>query len=65
MNVDTSAFDATVGDVNVAANIGVDIPQNSPILLPDNGADPTDTYDLYNVWVFVATGATLSVTYGV
>lgn len=65
LNVDTSSFDATVGDVNVAAAQGIDIPQNAPIILPENGADPTDTYDLFNVWVFVAIGATLSITYGV
>lgn len=56
---------ASIGDANVSATRGVDIPIAIPFILPENGADPTDSYDLYNTWVFVPTGTTLTITYGV
>lgn len=56
---------SNVGDSLVSATRGVDLPIGIPVLLPENGADPTDTYDLFNTYVFVPSGSTLTVTYGV
>ncbi|HXI42317.1 MAG TPA: hypothetical protein VNH83_20205 [Bryobacteraceae bacterium] len=56
---------SNVGDANVSASRGVDLPAAVPVIFPQNGADQTDAYDLYNTWVFVPTSSTLTVTYGV
>lgn len=56
---------SNVGDASVLAAQGVDLPAGVPVTLESNGADPTDVYDLYNTWVFVPSGSTLTITYGV
>jgi len=56
---------SNVGDANVAAARGVDCPAAVPVLFPQNGADQTDAYDLYNTWAWVPNGSTLTITYGV
>ena len=54
---------ARVGDVNVAAAQGAALIQNVPTILPPNGADPTDCYDLSHVYVYVPSGTTITVSY--
>ncbi len=51
---------ARVGDTNVSSTQGALIIQNVPLTLEQNGADPTDAYDLSNTYVYVPSGTTLS-----
>ncbi len=56
---------SNIGDASVSATQGVDCPVGVPVTLESNGADATDVYDLYNTWVWVPSGSTLTITYGV
>lgn len=53
-----------VGDANTGAARGVDIVQNVPFVLSASNADETDFLFLNQVYVYVPTGSTLTVTYG-
>lgn len=54
---------ARFGDVNVSSTQGAQIIENVPFTAPDNGADPTDSYDLAATYVYVPTNTTVSVTF--
>ena len=54
---------ARFGDVNVSSTQGAQIIQSVPFTAPDNGADPTDAYDLSLTYVYVPSGTTVSVTF--
>lgn len=65
IKVTASGGTARLGNSAVAAAVGVLCPQNVPVTLESNGADPTDSYDLAGIEAYVPSGTTLTVTYGV
>lgn len=54
-----------VGDTNVAAARGASVPQNQTVIWPEDGADATSGFDLSMVYLYVPSGTTATITYGV
>lgn len=51
------------GDSNTGVAQGNELPSGASVIIYANEADPTDLIDLYNLYVYVASGATLTVSY--
>jgi hypothetical protein len=60
----TGSTAASVADSTTDATHGSDLVPNVPVLYPENGADPTDTYKLDEMTAYVPSGTTLTITYG-
>ncbi len=54
-----------VGDASVAAARGVNVAQNTPLTLVPDGSDVTAKWPAGTVYVYVPSGATASISYGV
>ena len=54
-----------VGDINVSATQGVNVAQNTAITLVPDGSDITSKYPTGTVYVYVPSGATASISYGI
>lgn len=56
---------ARIGDSNVSSSRGVAMAQNATYTLPTDGAENGfDGYALSQIYAYVPTGSTLSITYG-
>lgn len=60
----TGSGSARVGDSNASATRGTPVPAGSGLLFPVN-AEPFERYSLNQIYAYVPTGASLSITYGV
>ncbi len=54
-----------VGDVNVSATRGANVPQNTALILPPDGSDVSGKYPGGTVYVYVPSSSTASITYGI
>ena len=55
--------DARIGDSNVGAAHGANVPSETTVVWPPS-PDPNEYYTLANVYVYVASGGTVCITYG-
>lgn len=52
------------GDANVSSSRGVSLPAGVPVVISVSDADLGDGFDLSKCYAYVATGATLTISYG-
>jgi hypothetical protein len=64
-SVTGSSVSARVGDLNVGAARGVAVVSGAqPLVFPPFADDPGQGYELAEIWVYLASGATMTITYG-
>jgi len=53
---------AAIGGPDVGPINGAHLPQGVPVVLPPSPQSASDVWDLYNTWVYVPAGTTLTIS---